>query len=182
MKPLVLLWLLLPGLAFGQTPIEKRAMVDKLLGDLKAAPSSEAATPLEQKIQQLWIDGSTAAVTLLMHRGLRELQGGTNDEAIETFSDAIVLDPLLAEAWHQRGMARFQSGDTAGAVADFQQTLKLEPREFATWKTLADIATARQDWTGAYAAWQKFMALDPKTPNGGNRLNDLKRKAVGEDT
>ena len=182
MKPLILLLLLLPGLAFGQTPAEKRAAADKLLGDLKAAPTSEAAAPLEQRIQQLWIDGGTAAVTLLMHRGLRELRADTNDEAIETFSAAITLDPSLAEAWHQRGIARFQSGDVAGAVADFQQTLKLEPREFATWRTLADIATTREDWKGAYAAWQKVMELDPKTPNGENRLRELKRKAVGEDT
>lgn len=182
MKPLVLLLLLLPGLAFGQTPAEKRVMADKLLGDLLAAPTSEAAAPLARKIQQLWIDGGTAAVTLLMHRGLRELRAETNDEAIQTFSDAIVLDPLLAEAWHQRGIARFHAGDTAGAIADFQQTLKLEPREFAAWRTLTDIATAREDWKGAYAAWQKVMALDPKTPNGENRLHELKRKAVGEET
>ena len=182
MRPLILLFVLVPGLAFGQTPSEKRAMVDKLLGDLKAAPTSEAAAPLEQRIQQLWIDGGTAAVTLLMHRGLRELQAETRDEAVETFGAAIVLDPNSAEAWHQRGIARFRSGDTAGAVADFQQTLKLEPREFATWRTLANIAETRKDWKGAYTAWQKVMELDPKTPNGENRLHELKRKAVGEDT
>ncbi len=182
MRLIVLLCVLLPGLAFGQTPAEKRAEVDKLLQSLKDAPSSEAAAPLEQRIQQLWIDGGTAAVTLLMHRGLRELKAETTDEAIETFNDVIVLDPTLAEAFHQRGIARFQAGDTAGAVADFQQTLKLEPREFATWKTLADIATTREDWAGAYAAWQKVMELDPKTPNGSERLRELKRKAVGEDT
>ncbi len=182
MKLLVLLLLLLPGLAFGQTPAEKRAAVDKLLQSLKDAPTSEAAAPLEQRIQQLWIDGGTAAVTLLMHRGLRERKADTNDEAIETFTAAITLDPMLAEAWHQRGIARFQAGNTAGAVADFQQTLKLEPREFATWRTLADIATSREDWAGAYAAWQKVMEIDPKTPKGTERLRELRRKAVGEDT
>lgn len=182
MKTLVLLLLLTPGLAFGQTPAEKRAAVDKLLQSLKDAPNSEAAAPLEQRIQQLWIDGSTAAVTLLMHRGLRELKAETTAEAIETFTAAITLDPTLAEAWHRRGIARFQAGDTAGAVADFQQTLKLEPREFAAWRTLTGIATTREDWAGAYAAWQKVMELDPKTPNGSERLRELKRKAVGEDT
>ncbi len=182
MKRLALLLMLLPGLAFGQTPAEKRAMVDKLLGELKAAQDPDAARPLEEKIERLWIDGGTAAVTLLMHRGLRELKGEAYADAIETFGDAIVLDPTLAEAWHQRGIARFESGDTPGAVADFQQTLKLEPRAFSVWKTLADIATGRSDWKGAYAAWQKVMTIDPKTPNGENRLNELRRKAVGEDT
>ncbi len=182
MKRLALLLLLLPGLAFGQTPAEKRATVEKLLAQLKDAESSEIAAGLEQRIQQLWIDGGSAAVTLLMHRGLRELGAETYNEAIETFDAVIVLDPSLAEAWHRRGLARFGSGDTSGAVADFQQTLKLEPRAFSAWRTLADIAAGRDDWAGAYAAWQKVMGIDPKTPDGAARLRDYRRKAIGEDT
>ncbi|MEI7711712.1 MAG: tetratricopeptide repeat protein [Rhodospirillales bacterium] len=182
MKSLALLLALLPGLAFGQTPAEKRAAVEKLLTELKAADSSDVAAPLEQRIQQLWIDGDSAAVTLLMHRGLRELKGETYDEAIETFDAVIVLDPTLAEAWHRRGIARFRSGDTPGAAADFQQALKLEPRDFAAWRTLTDIAVAREDWYGAYTAWQKLLDIDPKAADGESRLRDFKRKAVGEDT
>ncbi len=174
--------LLLPGLALAQTPAEKRANADKLLTDLRQAPSPEAAVALEQLIQQLWIDSGTASVTLLMHRGLRELQAESNNAAIDTFSDVIVLDPTLAAAWHRRGIARFQIGDTAGAVGDFQEAVALEPRNFAVWRTLADIAAQREDWRAAYGAWQKVMELDPKTPDGDNRLRELKRQAVGEDT
>jgi lipoprotein NlpI len=175
-------FLLLPGLALAQTPAEKRASADKLLTDLRQAPSSEAASALEQRIQQIWIDSGTASVTLLMHRGLRELQAESNNAAIDTFSDVIVLDPTLAAAWHRRGIARFQIGDTAGAVSDFQEAVALEPRNFAVWRTLCDIAVQREDWHTAYGAWQKMMAIDPKTPDGDKRLRELKRKAVGEDT
>lgn len=181
-RGLFLLLVLLPGLAVGQSPSEKRAAAEKLLETLRNAPNAEVAGALEARIQQLWVDGSTAAVTLLMHRGLRELQGGSHDAAIAAFGDAIVLDPTLAEAWHQRGVARYQGGDTPGAVVDLQETLKREPRSFAAWKTLAEIAAAREDWTGAYGAWRKLMEIDPKTPNGDERLRELKRKAVGEDT
>jgi len=175
-------FLLLPGLALAQTPAEKRAQADKLLTDLRQAPSPEVAAALEQAVQQLWTDSGTASVTLLMHRGLRELQAESNNAAIDTFSDVIVLDPTLATAWHRRGIARFQVGDTAGAVTDFQEAVALEPRNFAVWRTLCDIATQREDWNAAYGAWQKVMAIDPKTPDGDKRLRDLKRKAVGEDT
>ena len=182
MRRLALLLWLLPGLAFGQTPAEKRAEVEQLLQALQAAPNSEAADALEERIQKLWFGGSTAAVTLLMQRGARELGTNAYETAIEAFSDAITLDPTLAEAWHQRGIARFQAGDRTGALADFRETLKLEPRNFATWKTLADIAATREDWNGAYAAWKKVMALDPKTRNGAERLRELRRKSLGEDT
>jgi lipoprotein NlpI len=69
-----------------------------------------------------------------------------------------------------------------GAIHDLQETVRLEPRNFAAFRTLTDIAAAREDWKGAYAAWQKVLEIDPKTPGGEERLKELKRKAVGEDT
>ena len=160
---------------------ERRAALDKLLGTLKSAPSAEAAAPLEEQIQRLWLNAGTPAVTLLMSRGLRELKANANPDAIEDFSDAITLDPNLAEAYHQRAIARFASGDTAGAIADIAAALQHEPRNFAALETLTDISEARKDWKGAYEAWQKVLEIDPKTPGGEERLNDLRRHALGEE-
>jgi tetratricopeptide (TPR) repeat protein len=115
-----------------------------------------------------------------MSRGLRETNANAPDDAVAAFSDAIVLDPTLAEAWHQRAIARFKSGDTVGAVRDLQETLKLEPRHFGAWQTMERIAAAREDWKAAYDAWQHVMDIDPRTPNGEDRLKDLKRKAFGD--
>ena len=160
---------------------DKRAALDKLLGALKTAPSEEIAGPLEQQIRQLWLNSGTPAVTLLMSRGLREMNADAHDDAIEDFTDAITLDPNLAEAYHQRALARFASGDTPGAIADIQATLQREPHSFPAFETLAEIAEARKDWKGAYKAWQKVLELDPKTPGGQERLKDLRRHALGEE-
>jgi tetratricopeptide (TPR) repeat protein len=172
----------LPGLALAQTPADKRAAANKLLDALKTAPNEAVAGPLELQIRQLWATAGTPAVTLLMSRGLRELHAGANDDAIEDFGDAITLDPTLAEAYRQRAVARYQAGDTTGAIADLQATVKREPRDFAAFETLAQIAEAHEDWKAAYAAWQKVMEIDPKTPGGEDRLNELKHKALGEET
>jgi tetratricopeptide (TPR) repeat protein len=160
---------------------ERHAALDKLLSALKSAPSEEIAGPLEQQIQQLWLNAGTPAVTLLMSRGLREMKADATQDAIEDFSAAITLDPTLAEAYRQRAMARFSSGDTPGAIADLQATLQREPRSFAAFETLAAIAEARKDWKGAYEAWQKVLEIDPKTPGGEDRLKDLRRHALGEE-
>jgi tetratricopeptide (TPR) repeat protein len=160
---------------------DRRAAIDKLLGALKTAPSEEIAGPLEQQIRQLWLNAGTPAVTLLMSRGLREMKADARQDAIEDFSDAITLDPNLAEAYHQRAVARFTAGDTPGAIADIQATLQHEPRSFAAFQTLSAIAEARKDWKGAYTAWQKVMEIDPKTPGGEERLKDLRRHALGEE-
>jgi tetratricopeptide (TPR) repeat protein len=168
--------------ASAQSPAEKRAATNHLLDALKAAPDEQSAAGLEGQLQQTWLRAGTPAVTLLMSRGLRSLQSGQDDEAVSSFSDAITLQPDVAEAWRQRALARYHAGDVNGAIHDLEETVRLEPRNFAAFRTLADIATAREDWKGAYAAWQKVMELDPKTPGGEERLRLLKRRAVGEDT
>jgi tetratricopeptide (TPR) repeat protein len=168
--------------AQAQAPAQQRAAVDHLLDALKAAPDEQAAAALESQLEQSWLRAGSPAVTLLMSRGLRSLHAGEDDEAVESFSDAITLQPDVGEAWRQRALARYHQGDVNGAIRDLEQTVQLEPRDFAAFRTLADISTARQDWKGAYAAWQKVMELDPKTPGGEARLRELKRKAVGEET
>ena len=168
--------------ANAQSPAEQRAATNRMLDALKAAPDEQFATHLEGQLEQAWLQAGTPAVTLLMSRGLRSLQAGEDVEAANSFSDAITLQPDVAEAWHQRALARYHAGDIKGAIHDLEETVRLEPRNFAAFRTLANIAAAREDWKGAYAAWQKVMELDPKTPRGEERLRLLKRRAVGEDT
>ena len=182
MKTLFLAFCLLPALAAGQPVPEKRAALDKLLDALGTAPDEQAAARLEAKIEQSWLRSSTPAVTLLMDRGLHEMQGNAPAEAFMVFSDALVLDPTMAEAWHQRGVARIQVGDLPGALRDIQQALTLEPRHFGAWKTLVVIAERREDWKTAHDAWTHVLEIDPRTPKGEEVLKDLKRKAFGDDT
>lgn len=176
----LLLTLTTPVLA--QTPSERAATLDRLMTALKTAPNAEVAAPIEQQIMRRLIEAGSPAVTLLMSRGLRELQADAYQDAIEDFTDAITLDPNLAEAYHQRAKARYAAGDTQGAIADIEQTLRHEPRDFAALRTLATISEARKDWKGAYAAWQKLLDIDPKTPDGEAHLKDLKRRALGDET
>jgi len=168
--------------AYAQSPAQQRAATDRLLDALKAAPDSQTAARLEGQLEETWLRSGSPAVTLLMSRGLRTLKAGEDDEAVNSFSDAITLQPDVAEAWHQRALARYHQGDLNGAIHDLEETVQLQPRDFAAFRTLTDIAVAREDWKGAYAAWRKVMELDPKTQGGEERLRFLKRKAVGEDT
>nr|WP_294503811.1 tetratricopeptide repeat protein [uncultured Rhodopila sp.] len=172
----------LAAVAHAQPAAEKRATIDHLLDALKAAPDERAASAIEDQLQQAWLNAGTPAVTLLMSRGLRTLRAGETGDAVDSFSDAITLQPDDAEAWHQRAIARYHAGDITGAINDLHQTVTLEPRDFAAFRTLADISASRDDWKGAYTAWQKVLELDPKTPGGADRLKDLKKHAFGEDT
>lgn len=179
---LVILTALVPALAWAQTPAQDRAQAEKLLDALKNAPDEAVAAPLEDEIRALWAQAASPAVLLLMSRAQRELHAGATSDAVEDFGDAIALDPTLAEAYRDRAIARYEAGDVPGAIADLQATVQHEPRDFLAYETLSHIAEESQDWKGAYAAWQKVMEIDPKTPDGAQRLNELKHKAFGEET
>jgi tetratricopeptide (TPR) repeat protein len=179
---MLVLLLIIATPALAQTPAERAAAIDRLLDALKAAPSAEVAAPLEQQIMQRLVQAGSPVVTLLMSRGAREMQGDSDQAAIEDFGDAITLDPSLAEAYHQRARARFAAGDIQGAIADIEQTLQHQPRDFAALRTLTAIAESRQDWKGAYAAWKKLMEIDPMTSGGEGKLKDLRRRALGDET
>ena len=179
----ILLLLLVASGASGQgTQADRREAIQTLLAALKSAPSEQAAAPIEARLTQLWLDQGSAAVTLLMARGLRDMKAGAHDEAVEDFGDAIALDPGLPEPWHQRAIARFLAGDQTGGIHDVEETLKREPRHFGAFDTLSRIAESRKDWKGAYAAWQKVLEIDPKAAGGTQRLADLRRRALGEQT
>ena len=169
-----------PALAEDRAASHK-AQVDQLTTALKNAGNETEAVVLEGHLRQLWLDGGTPAVTLLMLRGLRELKTAPS-EAEADFDGVLALAPDIAEAYDQRAVARFQQGKFEGAIADLEETLKREPRNFMAYRHLAEIAEARQDWPGAFAAWQKLIAIDPKTPGGEQKLDRLRRRAQGENT
>ena len=137
---------------------------------------------LEARIEHLWLEAGSPAVDLLMSRGMREMGAGSASDAELDFGAAIALDPANPEPWHRRAIARFDSGDTLGAIADIGEALQREPRNFAALDTLTRLSEASEDWNGAYAAWQKKLEIDPKTPGGEEKLKDLRRRALGDDT
>jgi tetratricopeptide (TPR) repeat protein len=183
MRLLPLLFLLLAAPALAQPrPDQRRAELDALLTALKSAPNEQAAATLEGRIRELWMQSGSAAATLLMGRGARDLQNDADDEAVDDFDAVLVLEPDLADAYHRRAMARFALGDYRGALADIEATLKREPHDFAALKTLSRIAEARDDFKGALAAWRKVLELSPHTPDGAERLKQLQKKALGEES
>ena len=158
------------------------ADADRLLTELHDAPSEDDARGLEERVQQAWLGRASAAAKLLITRGQRDLEGRANDAAVEDFDAVTTLDPELAEGWRLLGVARYQAGETAAAISDIGEALKREPRDFAALSALSRIAEERGDWKGAYEAWLKVLDIDPRTPDGANRLHDLRRHALGEET
>ncbi len=165
-----------------KAPPDRKAQLDILLTALRAAPDEDAAVPIEQRVEQLWLQSRSAAVDLLMAGGSRALANDAAGQAEMDFDAAVALEPGFIEAWHRRAIARAAQGDKDGAIADIGQALAQEPRYFPAFDTLTQIAIERQDWKGAFAAWSKKIEIDPKCAGCQEKLNDLRRRAFGDDT
>jgi tetratricopeptide (TPR) repeat protein len=70
---------------------------------------------------------ASASAVAALKRGISAFDRGVYREAVEAFSEAIVLDPLDADAVYDRATARLALGDGAGAIADLGRAIALEP-------------------------------------------------------
>ena len=175
-----LLLLLAAAPAAAQSP-NPATQLDNLLAALQAAPNQQAAGAIEAQVRALWAQAATPAVRLLLARGSREMSENAAGDALDSFDAALDLEPDLLEGWRGRAEARRGLGDYTGAVHDIEELLRREPRSFLALQDLSRIAQARGDWRGALAAWQKVLELSPQTPGGQARLQDLRRRALGEE-
>jgi len=170
-----------PG-AVGTRPDGRRGETDALLDALQKAESEMAAASFEAKLRESWLRAGAPVAALLLGKGTRNLRNDADEEALDDFDAALVIDPDYMEAFNRRAMARATLGDYRGALADIQEVLKREPRHFGAFQTLSRIAEARQDYTGALRAWEKVIELAPKLPGGEERLKSLRLKAQGEES
>jgi Tfp pilus assembly protein PilF len=155
--------------------------LDRAFAALREAPDEQGGRMAEGVIRQLWSRQATAAVALLLNRGIRNLRGNNAGDALEDFDAAIVLAPGLADAWHWRAQAQAASGDGVAAAADLRECLRLEPRHFPALVTLSRLQEEAGDTRGALRSFEAALALHPRMAGGADRLRELTRAAEGEE-
>ncbi len=177
----------LPALAQGASPPAtrpdgRRGETDALLDALKKAETEQSAASFEAKLRESWLRAGAPVAALLLGKGTRNLRNDADEEALDDFDAALVIDPDYMEAYNRRATARATLGDYRGALADIQEVLKREPRHFGALQTLSRLAESRQDFTGALRAWEKVIDLAPNLPGNQERLKTLRLKAQGEES
>ncbi len=191
MRPLLLIAALLaplPALAQAPTPPgttrpdPRRAEIDKLLDALKAAPNEQTAAALEARVHEAWLRAGAPVAALLLGKGTRNMGNNADEDALEDFDAALVIDPDYAEAYNRRAMLRATLGDYRGALADIQEVLTREPRHFSALQTLSRIAENRGDIRGALLAQEKALELVPNLPGAQERVKSLRLRALGEES
>jgi tetratricopeptide (TPR) repeat protein len=155
--------------------------LDRAFEALREAPDERGAHMAEMAIRQIWARQASAAVALLLNRGIRNLRAGQPGDALEDFDAAITLAPLAADAWHWRAQANQQVGDRVAAAGDLRECLRLEPRHFAALVSLSRLQEEAGDARGALRSYEAALAIHPRLPGGAERLRELTRAAEGEE-
>jgi tetratricopeptide (TPR) repeat protein len=155
--------------------------LDRAFEALREAPDERGAHMAEMAIRQIWARQASAAVALLLNRGIRNLRANQPGDALEDFDAAITLAPLAADAWHWRAQANQLVGDRVAAAGDLRECLRLEPRHFAALVSLSRLQEEAGDARGALLSYEAALAIHPRLPGGAERLRELTRAAEGEE-
>lgn len=185
MRRILLALLLLAPAALAQpaapNPAQGQRDLDRAFEALRDATDDRGAQMAEAAIRQIWGRQATAAVGLLLNRGVRNLRANQPNDALEDFDAAITLAPTLADAWHWRAQAYAMAGDRVAAAADLRECLRLDPRHFPALISLSRLQEEAGDHRGALLSHETVLAMHPRLAGGNERLRELLRKAEGEE-
>ncbi len=98
------------------------------------------------------------------NNGVDALQGNDLQGAIQQFSEAVSLDPAMAEAFYNRAIANLRLKNEVEAMLDFASAIQIEPRpEFYYGRAL--LSCRRNDLNSALSDLQRANQVDPPVPD-----------------
>jgi tetratricopeptide (TPR) repeat protein len=148
-------WAEQPGLGFGEND-----HLDALFAEMQS-PSGEGAASAEREVQRIFSQSGSAAMDLLLARGLKAMDAKDYPMAVWHFSALIDHAPEFAEGYNARASAFFLMGKYGEAMADIEMALVLNPRHFGALAGMGVIQEELGHPENALKAYKAALALDP---------------------
>lgn len=102
-----------------------------------------------------------------MQQGMNHAEEGNWEEAADTFSEAIAVDPdneKVSRAYNNLGLAYQHLGEWEQAIANFDQAIALEPDNADYYANRGDAWRASEEIDAALADYDRAIELDPESP------------------
>jgi len=155
--------------------------LDFLFGALKAAPDTESAKAIEERIWALWFVSGSDTADLLMSRVKTAVEEKELDLAVELLDAIIELKPDYVEAWNRRATIFFMKKDYGRSLADIRQVLAREPRHFGALSGLGLIMQELGDDKRALEVFRRALAVHPHLDRIPELVKTLTEKVEGRD-
>ncbi len=144
-----------PGLGFGEND-----RLDQLFAEMQSV-AGEGAASAEREAIRIFRQSGSAAMDLLLGRGLKAIEAGDYPMAVWHFSALIDHAPDFAEAHNARATAFFLMGKYGEAMADIETALALNPRHFGALGGMAIIQEELGHPENALRTYKAALALNP---------------------
>lgn len=154
--------------------------LDQLYDELADASESEWRG-IEQKIWTEWSRSGSAAMDLLLERGVAAMEAGDLDTAIEHLTALTDHAPDFAAGWNARATAYYQAGLYGPSIEDIGHVLTLNPRHFGAISGLALILEELGYPEEALQAYREVQAIHPRSSNLKEAIERLELQTSGTD-
>ena len=159
-----LLGILVLGLLFfSNTNSEERELeLNKLFNQLKNNSDASMAFEVEMKIWNIWsIHPSQENLTQLLANGSNLVTQNKLNQAYETFSKVINLDPNWAEGWNKRATVLYMLGRYEESQKDIDEVLKLEKRHFGALSGQGLVQIELKNYERAINSYKEVQKIYP---------------------
>ncbi|MEM9797409.1 MAG: tetratricopeptide repeat protein [Pseudomonadota bacterium] len=156
--------------------------VDALLNRLStmtAEHDAAEAARLSREIEERWTHSGSAAMDLLLQRGMDAIEAGEYAKAISHLTALTDHAPDFAEGWNQRATAFFLMDRYGQAIADIEHVLTLEPRHFGALAGLGVMMEQLGDEKAALRAFYAARDIHPAQPNINAAIERLEQQTGG---
>ncbi|MDZ7260832.1 MAG: tetratricopeptide repeat protein, partial [candidate division KSB1 bacterium] len=102
--------------------------------------------------------------------GVGKINQGNIEEAIESFSTCLIIDPIRPEAYRNLAYAYIKNGQTDKAIESYQKLLAQHPADLETQKSLGNLYLSNQQYQEALEIFQKARE---SAPGDAEILRDL---------
>ena len=82
--------------------------------------------------------------------------------AIQDFTEAIEINPKLAQAYYNRGNTRYKLKDYQGAIQDYNQAIKINPKDAQAYYNRGAVRSELKDYQGAIQDYNQAIEINPK--------------------
>ena len=130
----------------------------------------------EHSLWSIWFRSGSRDASEPFQRGVACLEQEDHAGAIESFTEAIQLDPTFAEAYSQRATAFYLEGEYEQSIRDARRTLRLMPMNFAALSGMGHCYAELGELEQALACYRGAVRINPRMAGMDEAIEQLEAK------
>lgn len=155
-----------------------------LVGDMTNSPAlaralrdvDDQVPPLaEHSLWSIWFRAGCCRTVEPFRQGIAMLSKEDYRQALELFTQAIVIDAGFAEAYHQRSVAHFFLNNCCRSMADARRALCLNPYHFAALTGMGHTFMQMGELNQALGCYRRALRIHPRLESVSRLVSQLQR-------